>query len=68
MKSECQTIKAQQKVPPANWPMDGSITFENVTTVASPRVMQALDGMSFRIETGQKIGKLPLYYVPVWLV
>jgi hypothetical protein len=60
IKSEGQTIKTKYELLHANWPTDGSITFENVTTVTSPGVLLALDGMSFRIETGQKIGELSL--------
>lgn len=60
IKSEGQTIKTKYKLLHANWPTDGSITFENVTTVTSPGVLQALDGMSFRIETGQNIGVVGL--------
>ncbi|XP_033610700.1 multidrug resistance-associated protein 5 isoform X5 [Cryptotermes secundus] len=60
IKSEDQTIKSKRKLLLENWPTDGSITFENVTTVTSPGVLQSLDGMSFRIETGQKIGVVGL--------
>jgi ABC-type multidrug transport system fused ATPase/permease subunit len=60
MKSECQTIETEYKLHLTNWPTDGSITFENVTTETSPGALQALDGMSFRIETGEKIGELSL--------
>jgi hypothetical protein len=63
MKSECQTVKTEYKLHLTHWPTDGSITFENVTTETSPGSLQALDGMSFRIETGEKIGELPLYCV-----
>jgi ABC-type bacteriocin/lantibiotic exporter with double-glycine peptidase domain len=65
IKSEGQTIKSKYKLHLANWPTDGSITFENVTTVTAPGVFQALDGMSFRIETGEKIGELSLCCVPM---
>jgi hypothetical protein len=68
IKSEGQTIKTKYKLLLANWPTDGSITFEDVTTVTSPGALQALDGMSFRIETGQKIGELSLYCVPIQLL
>jgi ABC-type multidrug transport system fused ATPase/permease subunit len=67
MKSERQTTRTKSELPLANWPTDGSITFENVT-VTSPNAMQALDGMSFRIETGQKIGELSLYSVRMQIV
>jgi hypothetical protein len=53
-------MKTKQKLLPANWPTDGSITFEDVETVGSPGFIQGLKGMSFQIETGQKIGELSL--------
>jgi hypothetical protein len=60
IKSETQTIKTKQKLLPANWPTDGSITFEDVETVQAPGFVQGLQGMSFTITTGQKIGELSL--------
>jgi hypothetical protein len=53
-------MKTKQKLLPANWPTDGSITFEDVETVESPVFLQGLKGMSFEITTGQKIGELSL--------
>jgi len=60
IKSEGETIKTKQKLLPENWPTDGSITFEDVETVESPGFLQGLQGMSFKITTGQKIGELSL--------
>jgi len=60
IKSEEETIKTKLKLLPANWPTDGSITFEDVETVESPGFLQGLQGMSFKITTGQKIGELSL--------
>jgi hypothetical protein len=60
IKSERETIKTKQKILPENWPVDGSITFEDVETVESPGFLQGLQGMSFKIATGQKIGELSI--------
>lgn len=58
MSSEEQTIKGKYKMLPADWPTDGSITFQDVKTVSSTNSSQVLDGMSFEIMAGQKIGEL----------
>ncbi|KAJ9588318.1 hypothetical protein L9F63_018316, partial [Diploptera punctata] len=56
IQSEQQKIKIRSNKPlPANWPTDGSIVFENVKTGPLPHTSQVLDGMSFKIESGQKI-------------
>lgn len=60
IESEEETMKTKQKLLPANWPTDGSITFEDVETVESPVFLQGLKGMSFEITTGQKIGVVGL--------
>ena len=60
IKSEGDTIKTKQKLLPANWPTDGSITFEDVETVESAGFLQGLQGVSFNITTGEKIGELSL--------
>lgn len=60
IKSEGETIKTKHKIHAANWPTDGSITFEDVDTVESPGFLQGLQGMSFKIKTGEKIGELSL--------
>jgi len=60
IKSEGDTIKTKQKLLPANWPTDGSITFEDVETVESAGFLQGLQGVSFNITTGEKIGVVGL--------
>jgi len=60
IKSEGDTIKTKQKLLPENWPTDGSITFEDVETVESPGFLQGLQGVSFKIMTGEKIGVVGL--------
>jgi hypothetical protein len=60
---EEQTIKTKFKLLPANWPTNGSIIFQDVKTLISTCYSQALDGMSFEIEAGQKIGELLLHYM-----
>jgi ABC-type multidrug transport system fused ATPase/permease subunit len=68
MDSEEQIIKTKQKLLPANWPTDGSIIFQDVKTKNPKDFSQALDGMSFQIEAGQKIGELSLHCVLTYVV
>jgi ABC-type multidrug transport system fused ATPase/permease subunit len=68
MSSEEQNIKTKYKLLPANWPTDGSITFQDVKTVISTDSSQVLDGMSFEIEAGQKIGEFSLHCVLTYVV
>ena len=58
IQTEAQKSKKIKNQLPANWPTDGSIIFENVKTPELPHSIQRLDGISFKIESGQKIGKI----------
>ncbi|KAF6832441.1 hypothetical protein CPLU01_06124 [Colletotrichum plurivorum] len=46
----------ESQIPPASWPENGAITFENVTASYSEGLEPVLSGVSFTISPGQKVG------------
>lgn len=41
---------------PANWPIDGSVKFDNVTLSIGPDVDPDLDVLNFEVASGERIG------------
>lgn len=51
-----RAYKVPETAPPADWPSQGEITFENVTMAYRPELPPVLKNISIQIRAGEKIG------------